>query len=91
MGYPPSGPGLGTSPKCGQTDRHVSKHNLPLVVRTRSVIKKASCVNAGGIPPEQHIHIGRGYGGWGRYTILSWSGRGAVADIKIKRVSVTFP
>ena len=37
-GYPPSGPGRGTPPpRCGQTDRHVSKHNLPVVLRTRSV------------------------------------------------------
>ena len=25
-------------PPCGQTDRHVSKHNLPVVLRTRAVI-----------------------------------------------------
>ena len=48
QGYPspPSGPGWGTRPiwtwsgtpsRCGQTDRHVSKHNLPVVLRMRSV------------------------------------------------------
>ena len=30
-GYPP--------PPCGQTDRHVSKHYLPVVLRTRAVMK----------------------------------------------------
>ena len=28
---------LAPPPRCGQTDRHVSKHNLPVVLRTRSV------------------------------------------------------
>ena len=32
------GPNLTGVPPCGQTDRHVSKHNLPVVLRTRSVI-----------------------------------------------------
>ena len=27
-------------PPCGQTDRHVSKHNLPVALRTRAVISK---------------------------------------------------
>ena len=29
--------GYGYRPPCGQTDRHVSKHNLPVVLRTRAV------------------------------------------------------
>ena len=44
VGYPAPQPGLtggtrgGVPPfRCGQTDRHVSKHNLPVVLRTRSV------------------------------------------------------
>ena len=32
---PLAGPDI---PPCGQTDRHVSKHNLPVVLRTRAVI-----------------------------------------------------
>ena len=40
-GTPLSGPGRGTPPPGvdRQMDRHMSKHNLPVVVRTRSVIK----------------------------------------------------
>ena len=38
-GTPPSWTWLGYPPRCGQTDRHVSIHNLPVVLRTRSVIK----------------------------------------------------
>ena len=43
LGYPPiltclgGYPGQVPPPRCGQTDRHVSKHNLPVVLRTRSV------------------------------------------------------
>ena len=38
-GYPPSGPDQGTPPfRCRQTDRHVSKHDLPVILRKRSVI-----------------------------------------------------
>ena len=35
---PPSGPEGDTPPPCGQTDRHVSKHNLPVILRTWSVM-----------------------------------------------------
>ena len=37
LGTPPAGPGRGTPPVDRQTDRYVSKHNLPVVLRTRSV------------------------------------------------------
>ena len=43
---PPSGPGSGTPPVDGQTDRHVSKHKLPVVLRTRSVkLKRHNTLN----------------------------------------------
>ena len=45
----PSGPGRGTPPRCGQTDRHVSKHNLPIVLRTRSV-KMLHCYGVESVP-----------------------------------------
>ena len=35
---PPPGPGWGTPPPPPGVDRHVSKHYLPIVLRTRSVI-----------------------------------------------------
>ena len=41
-GVPPIWTWPGYPPRCGQTDRHVSKHNLPAVLRTRSVIMNGS-------------------------------------------------
>ena len=37
-------------PPCGQTDRHVSKHNLPVVLCMQAVTRKSSCMNAKGMP-----------------------------------------
>ena len=34
---------LGTPPPCGQTRRQVSKHYLPVVLRTRAVITRVTC------------------------------------------------
>ena len=56
LGYPLSGPGQGTHPylhlarvsTCGQTDgwmdRHVSKHYLPVVLRTPAVINRSNSI-----------------------------------------------
>ena len=44
-----SEPSQGTPPRCGQTGRHVSKHNLPVVLRTRSVIIKTACKQSCGL------------------------------------------
>ena len=44
QGTPPSGPGRSTAPPQVWTDRHVSKHNLPVVLRTRSVKKSSTIV-----------------------------------------------
>ena len=42
LGYPPHLvlAWVPPPPRCRQTDRHVSKHNIPVVLRTRSVIKE---------------------------------------------------
>ena len=58
QGPPPSRPGLGNPPPhpdlagvttpCGQTDRHASKHDLPIVQRTRAVTNRDTLEWGGG-------------------------------------------
>ena len=43
LGVPPWLDMAGEHPLCRQTDRHVSKHNLPVVLRTRSVTTLWKC------------------------------------------------
>ena len=43
----------GPDPPCEQTDRHVSKHNLPVVLRTRAVIKLPSLILKSGEPVKK--------------------------------------
>ena len=50
---PPTPSPLAEPPPCGQTDRHVSKHYLPVVLRTRAV--KSRCYRRHG--SELIIHV----------------------------------